>query len=135
MKFLIHPSIPFNKTNLRIADFATGTGIWLIDVSKIVQADCKLDGFDLSSAQFPPRSEWPPNVSLHTHDILKPLPMQYHGSYDIIAVRAVLTVLTIDEWAIAVSNLVNLLSESLRNVTLDFHRALIWLPHMLTILL
>jgi hypothetical protein len=41
--FMLHPTIPSEQQNLHTADFATGPGIWLIDVSKIVDASCILD--------------------------------------------------------------------------------------------
>lgn len=108
--FLIHPSIPFDRPNLRIADFGARTGIWLIEFSKVVPGSCQLDGFDISTAQFPPASTLPENISLHQSDILNPLPELYHGQFHIIAVRGMITGLAGAEWDKAVSNLVPLLS-------------------------
>lgn len=116
--FLIHPCIPTTKPNLCIADFGAGTGIWLTEVASIVPRSCKLVGFDISGAQFPPASKLPKNISLHEHDILQPLPKSYHGTFDIIAVRALITVLAGDEWDKAVSNLVPLLSKSCRAINI-----------------
>lgn len=109
--FVIHPFIPVTGSNLRIADFATGTGIWLTEASKIVDPSCVLEGFDISSAQFPDASQLPCNISFKVHDILKPAAEQYREKYDIIAVRFISSVLARDDWEKAVANLVLLLSE------------------------
>jgi hypothetical protein len=109
-RFLIHPSIPFSKPDLRIAEFATGTAIWLTEVSKLVPSGCKLDGYDISSAQFPPPELLPSTINLQQHDVLKPLGEKYLGYYDIIAVRLLVTALADDEWEKAVRNLIQYLS-------------------------
>jgi hypothetical protein len=49
---------------------------------------------------------------LYEHDILKPLPKSHHEYYDVIAVRALVTVLADDEWEKAVANVVQCLSRS-----------------------
>jgi hypothetical protein len=118
-RFLIHPSIPFGKPHLRIAEFATGTAIWLTEVSKLVSTDCQLDGYDISSAQFPPPELLPSNINLQQHDILKPLGEEYFGYYDIIAVRLLVTALADDEWKKAVQNVIQYLS-SLRLLLTSF---------------
>lgn len=110
MGFLIHPSIPLSKPNLRTADFATGTAIWPIQVSRLVPQYAQIDGFDISQSQFLPASTLPPNVALYEHDILQPLPESYHEHYEIIAVRALVTALADDEWEKAVANVVQYLS-------------------------
>lgn len=95
---------------MRIAEFATGTAIWLREVSEIVDPDCKLDGYDISATQFPSRDSLPSNISLMEHDILKPLSDEYSGYYDIISVRALVTALADDEWETAVRNMARCLS-------------------------
>ncbi|KAG9248931.1 hypothetical protein BJ878DRAFT_411551, partial [Calycina marina] len=44
--YVTHPSIPYAGNNLRIADFATKSAIWLLDVAKIVDLSCTLEGFE-----------------------------------------------------------------------------------------
>jgi ubiquinone/menaquinone biosynthesis C-methylase UbiE len=111
--FLIHPKIPFEKPNLRIADFATGTGIWLLDVAKIVSSICQLTGFDISPVQFPRAPETVPmNVSFKVYDILNPVPDSWRDTFDIIAVRFMVIALTGDEWERAVANMIRLLGVS-----------------------
>jgi ubiquinone/menaquinone biosynthesis C-methylase UbiE len=53
--FLVHPAIPLdkNKSGIRIADIATGTGIWLTEAARGFPESWQFDGFDISSAQFP----------------------------------------------------------------------------------
>ena len=82
----------------------------MIDISKIVPSDCKLDGYDISSAQFPPPELLPSTIHLQQHDVLKPLGEKYLGYYDIIAVRLLVTALADDEWEKAVGNLIQYLS-------------------------
>ena len=55
----------------------------------------------------------PENISLLEHDILKPLPESYHGTFDVVAVRFLISVLAGDEWDRAISNIVPLLSKFL----------------------
>jgi ubiquinone/menaquinone biosynthesis C-methylase UbiE len=52
MGCLIHPAISIDKPKLRTADIATGTTVWLLDVTKPLPKDCELHGFDLSTEQF-----------------------------------------------------------------------------------
>ena len=59
--------------------------IWLIDLSRSLPG-AQLDGFDISSAHFPPQHELPQNVHLHTHDALQPVPERFLGKYDIVHV-------------------------------------------------
>lgn len=115
MGFNVHPniSIPGNPppaTPLRIADVATGTAIWLLDVAKTLPKETQLYGFDISAAQFPPLEARPSNVSLHEHSITKPFPTEYHGTFDLVAVRFVTAGLRGDDWDAAVQNVKALLS-------------------------
>ena len=87
----------------------TGTGIWLFEVSKTLPSTCSFRGYDISSDQFPERSSWPENVSLQVHSILNPFPQEEQGTYDIVAVRLLVTALADIEWSIAIQNLVALL--------------------------
>lgn len=118
--FVIHPSIPITGPNLRIADFGTGTGIWLIDVAKKVSPTCQLNGFDISGAQFPDPSKVPSNVTFLQHDLFKPLPEQYWGTYDIIQARALCLAMNTEDWEKAVSNFMLLLKPGGRLQWVDF---------------
>ncbi|KAF7894318.1 hypothetical protein EAF00_007832 [Botryotinia globosa] len=83
---LLHPSIPI-KQDIKIADIACGTGIWLIDLAKELaksKTNAQLDGFDISTNQYPHSALLPPNVKLDIIDIFKPVPERLRGQYDVV---------------------------------------------------
>ncbi|KAL2820635.1 hypothetical protein BJX63DRAFT_427961 [Aspergillus granulosus] len=84
--YLLQPDIPV-PGNARIADIATGTGIWPISFSLSLPPTVQLDGFDITDAQFPPKEWLPHNVRLKKLDILAPMPEELRGRYDIVAIR------------------------------------------------
>lgn len=107
---MVHPSIPYlDIPNLRIADFGTGSGAWLMDLAKLVDPSCELFGFDIASDQFPQIA--PSNVKFLIHDIFKPLE-EFYGTFDIIHVRALCLAIPNAKWDIVVQNLLRLLSKS-----------------------
>lgn len=106
----IHPSIPLDKPGLRIADVATGTAIWLLDLAQTLPQDTQFVGFDISGAQFPAPEDRPSHVKLYEHDVLKPFADQYHGFFDVVAVRLITAGLRGNDWDAAVKNLKVLLS-------------------------
>ncbi|KAI9701313.1 MAG: hypothetical protein M1820_006535 [Bogoriella megaspora] len=85
MGFLLHPSIPTGRTDLKVLDIACGTGVWLVDLSRSLP-HAQLDGFDISDAHFPTQAELPSNVHLQVQDALKPVPKELLGKYDIVHV-------------------------------------------------
>jgi chemotaxis methyl-accepting protein methylase len=120
-KFLIHPTILSSLVanadghKIRIADFATGTAIWPIEVTKLFAENypdvkVKVHGTDISSAQFPAENV-PQNVELKRHDILKPFKERYLEKYDFIHVRSLVLVLGDDQWKEVLENLHKCLSE------------------------
>ncbi|KAK3315826.1 hypothetical protein B0H66DRAFT_271949 [Apodospora peruviana] len=112
----VHPTItstllkdPQSGGKLRIADVATGTAIWLLDLAKTLPSDTQFHGFDISAAQFPPSEARPSNVSLHEHNVTEPFPEEYIGSFDLVAVRLITAGLRGDDWTKAVKNVESLL--------------------------
>ncbi|KAJ5993232.1 hypothetical protein N7451_008956 [Penicillium sp. IBT 35674x] len=102
---LIHPSIP--KGNLlSVADIATGTGIWLKDVSKVLgpgsQSPVYYHGFDISSQQFPKTQE---NIQFSIHDITKPFPAEHLGRYDLVHVRLLVAAIDESDYKLAIANI------------------------------
>jgi len=92
LKFNIHPSIPaFNSS--AIADVATGTAIWLIDVARSLPS-AQLDGFDIAVTQAPHQKWLPSNIAIRHWNIFEDVPDDLIGKYDIVHVR--LLVLVID---------------------------------------
>jgi ubiquinone/menaquinone biosynthesis C-methylase UbiE len=116
----VHPTISTDKPALRIADVATGTAIWLLDLAQTLPAETQFYGFDISAAQFPALESRPSNVSLHEHNITKRFPEEYHGSFDIVAVRLITAGLRGDDWDAAVRNVSELLSKLPKSH--DLHR-------------
>ncbi|KAM5449461.1 hypothetical protein MaudCBS49596_004942 [Microsporum audouinii] len=101
---LIHPSIP--KEGLHsVADIGTGTGIWLKDVSQLLEktnTQCYYHGFDISADQFPKNPE---NIQLSVQDITLPFPKEYWNRFDIVHVRLLVAALQESDYKAAVSNL------------------------------
>ncbi|EDO04614.1 predicted protein [Sclerotinia sclerotiorum 1980 UF-70] len=68
-------------------DFQASTRIWLIDLAKELAENypsAQLQGFDISTAQFPPKGWLPKNVILDTLDILKPIPDSLREQFDVV---------------------------------------------------
>ncbi|KAL4906007.1 hypothetical protein BDW74DRAFT_177695 [Aspergillus multicolor] len=86
--YLLHPSIPV-APDAKIADIATGTGAWPVSYSlhPDTPSSVQIDGFDVTNDMFPPKDWLPPNVSLRTLDILKPVPEELKGVYDVVCIR------------------------------------------------
>ncbi|MCJ1261078.1 hypothetical protein MMC22_000942 [Lobaria immixta] len=89
--FSLHPSIPILSSGCRIADLATGTAIWLLDLARSLP-NSSLDGFDISLQQCPPPEWLPASVSLHQWDIFTPVPLNLKVRYDIVHIRLALLV-------------------------------------------
>ena len=104
-----HPSEP-----LRILDFATGNGVWALDIaqqlSKTTNRQIDITALDISPAQFPPPTVIPSNVSFGTHDIFADVPSSLLGKFDIIHVRLLIAaMLKPGSEDIAVANLAKML--------------------------
>ena len=109
---LIHRSIPI-ETIHEVADVGTGTGIWLRDVSSVLnKADIhgqgRFVGFDISSQQFP--ASGLPNASLVVRDARTQFPGEYCGSFVMVHVRLLSYAVQKDELQSVVENVVQLLS-------------------------
>ncbi|TGO21545.1 hypothetical protein BPAE_0214g00160 [Botrytis paeoniae] len=92
---LLHPSIPI-KEDIKIADIACGTGIWLIDLAKEFtksKTNAQLDGFDISTNQYPNPALLPSNVKLDIMDIFKPVPERLRGQYDVVHISLLCVVI------------------------------------------
>lgn len=84
--YLLHPSIPL-KESLSISDIGCGTGIWSLDFAKQLPSGGKIEAFDLSPAQFPPKGWWPGNVTFNELDIFQPIPPNLVGKFDVVCLR------------------------------------------------
>ena len=91
LKYNIHPSIqPSLVPNALIADVASGSGMWLIDVSRQLP-DAQLDGFDLVLRQVPHRKWLPANINFRFWNILEEIPDDLVGKYDYVHTRLLVT--------------------------------------------
>lgn len=60
---------------------------WLVDLAKELAKEypsAHLHGYDISTAQFPPKGWLPENVILDRLDILKPIPDALRGQFDVV---------------------------------------------------
>jgi len=108
--YLLNPKIQFEKENARIADVATGTGIWLFELVDDLPYSARLDGFDISSSQYLPKEWIPENMHLTEQDIFKPFPEEYLGAYDIVNLRFALCFVNNIDAEPLLENLISLLS-------------------------
>ena len=92
LQFNIHPTISssLSKTAV-IADVASGSGIWLIDVSRQLP-EAQLDGLDYDLNQAPHQGWLPTNVKTRYLDILGDIPDDLVGKYDYIHTRLLVLV-------------------------------------------
>ncbi|KAL9005256.1 MAG: hypothetical protein Q9188_001953, partial [Gyalolechia gomerana] len=84
---LLSPKIPVDDEQLKVADIATGTGIWLLDFARQHPRAAQLDGFDISLDQVPSTAWLPSNVSFHQYNVHEQPPNDLLERYDIIHVR------------------------------------------------
>ncbi|KAF2034361.1 hypothetical protein EK21DRAFT_97467 [Setomelanomma holmii] len=109
--YLLHPSIsPKLPSNARIADVATGTGIWLKDLAQVSPPEYTFHGFDISSEQFLPADSLPQNVSLGFIDFKKPIPQELQGTFDLVNIRLIIISMGPESvWRDTLRNLITLL--------------------------
>jgi SAM-dependent methyltransferase len=112
--YLLHPCIPIpsrteSRNEFHLADVGTGTGIWLFDISQSLPTSSHLSAFDISPSQFHVNRSLTPNITFIQHDLLKPFPSVHLQKYDVVHIRLMCLVLSKDEWAPAVQNIMTLL--------------------------
>ena len=110
---LLHQSIPPLQRDSAIADVATGTGSWLIDVARsfagYFDKKMRLVGFDISSAKFRKSDEI--GVEFVTHDITTPFLPAYHGKFDVVHLRLLAYAIQEQDVSGVVENVMQLLSQ------------------------
>ncbi|KAB8296938.1 hypothetical protein EYC80_002346 [Monilinia laxa] len=91
--FTIYPSIHRTLSpNSVVADVATGTAAWLLDVARDFP-QARLHGFDNDVRQAPHQRWLPENVSVRHWDIFDDLPLDLVGKFDFVHVRLLVLVL------------------------------------------
>lgn len=92
LNFNIHPSIqPLLSSTAAIADVASGSAMWLIDVARELP-EARLDGFDYDLRQSPHQKWLPPSVRVRYLNILEDIPDELVGKYDYVHTRLLLLV-------------------------------------------
>lgn len=84
--YLLHPAIS-PKEDCLIADIGCGTGIASLEIAKQLPPGGKVEGYDLSLEQCPPRGFWPHHVTFEEFDIFQPIPDHLIGRYDVVLIR------------------------------------------------
>ena len=84
--------------------------IWLIEAARTLPASAQLDGYDISSAQYPPEGWLPKNVDLKVLDMLDPVPEELVGKYDVVHVGLIVMVVRNENPTPVLNNLMTLLS-------------------------
>ncbi|KAL4885695.1 hypothetical protein BJY04DRAFT_214484 [Aspergillus karnatakaensis] len=93
----IENTLTVSPQHLKVADLACGNGIWLTELHTHFAKNnipAQLDGFDINPVNFPSSAFLPDGVSFRQLDILaEPLPAELIGAYDIIHIRAFVSVI------------------------------------------
>ncbi|KAG8164408.1 hypothetical protein KVR01_006326 [Diaporthe batatas] len=108
-RFHLHPDIPQLEPDARIADVATGTGIWLSDLSRQLPSTTQLHGLDISLDQLPPPNLTPPNATYHEWDLYTPPPAELRGIFDVVHMRLIGVVIKDAQPARILANVAQLL--------------------------
>lgn len=87
--FTIDPTVALPNPSPRIADVATGTGMWLLEVASLYPG-ARCDGTDIDLSQAPPSKWCPPNVAFSRWDFRTAPPEEWRGVYDLVHVRLVM---------------------------------------------
>ncbi|KAI1092954.1 hypothetical protein F5B19DRAFT_452407 [Rostrohypoxylon terebratum] len=107
--YLIHPDIPTRFDDLKIADVATGNGIWLHDVARGKSTSTELHGFDISLDQVGPKAWLPANIRMHTWNVYDEPSPKFVGYFDVVHVRLITVVIKNNDPRPVLANLIRLL--------------------------
>ncbi|KEY73478.1 hypothetical protein S7711_07502 [Stachybotrys chartarum IBT 7711] len=97
------------SANPRVADVATGNGIWLLSLADILSPQAELYGFDLDPLKFPSSITPVANTTFQQQDVLLPFPTELQATFDLVHVRLLFFGLKINDWDIAIRNMAKLL--------------------------
>ncbi|KAJ8108897.1 hypothetical protein ONZ43_g6286 [Nemania bipapillata] len=107
--YLVHPDIPTRSADLKVADVATGNGIWLHDLASHAIPSAEFHGFDISLDQVGHRSWLPANIHMHTWNVFEEPPPQFCQYFDIVHVRLITVVIKNNDPKPVLANLTKLL--------------------------
>ncbi|KAI9148861.1 N-methyltransferase tcpN [Paramyrothecium foliicola] len=95
--------------DLKVADVATGNGIWLHDFAQNKPTTAEFHGFDISLDQVGPTPWIPANIHYHTWNIFDEPPERFLGYFDIVHVRLITVVVKNNDPRPVIENLTKLL--------------------------
>ncbi|KAL9119006.1 MAG: hypothetical protein Q9187_004440 [Circinaria calcarea] len=95
------------QAELHVADVGCGTGSYLVELSQELPSSSHFDGFDISSTQF--NNSLPDNVTLHVADAKQPFSAEFHGKFDVVHLRLLVSAFSKDDWEPVAKNLSQLL--------------------------
>ena len=96
---MLHPIIQRTlPSSPSVAELATGTGAFLVDLAQTLPSTAKLDAYDISADSFLPKDELPANVTLSVSDARQPPADEAKGKYDVVCIRFLNAGLMPDDW-------------------------------------
>ncbi|KAL8951512.1 MAG: hypothetical protein Q9222_002515 [Ikaeria aurantiellina] len=107
IQFYLHPSIPSLKPDAAVADVATGTGVWLLELAQ-QHPTVKCLGLDINAVQCPPKAWLPSNMEFETWDMFEEPPPALQARLDVVHIRLIGLVIRQDPTS-AIKNMAMLL--------------------------
>ncbi|KAF2166432.1 hypothetical protein M409DRAFT_23074 [Zasmidium cellare ATCC 36951] len=86
---LLDPAIPIGDEPLIVADVATGTGVWALEVAERFP-NLTIEGLDINLNETPPKAWLPSNVTFREFNLLEDIPEELVERYDIVHVQFVM---------------------------------------------
>lgn len=106
--YYLHPDIVPLRAGARVADLATGSGIWITEFAeRFPSTECH--GFDISDIMYPANGTLPANVQLHLANVKQPFEERWLGAFDVVHIRYLLAAMSINDWSNVLRNVVTLL--------------------------
>ena len=109
---LLDPSVPLVEPGMLVADVATGTGTWALDLAERVPSSVGIEGLDINLETTPPKVWLPPNVAFTQFNMLENVPEELIEPYDIVHVEYVMIFVLDPNFKQVLNRLVRLLSMS-----------------------
>ena len=108
---LLNPSIPMPKGNMVVADIATGTGVWALELAELVPSGVAIEGVDINLEEVPPSSWLPPNVVFRQFDVLSEISDEFLERYDLIQLEYLILFVSDDNFDAVLGRVLKMLSE------------------------
>ncbi|KAI0141625.1 hypothetical protein GGR57DRAFT_495876 [Xylariaceae sp. FL1272] len=97
--YLLHPHIEDSVSStkpLSIADLGCGNGVWLVDLERDLSRkgiQAQYCGYDINEANLPHKTFLPESIILEKFDILSKLPENLKNAFDIVHIRAFISII------------------------------------------